>query len=539
MNGQNSLARRSFCKTLICASGGVLSSCFTSKRPIPGKIVGASANIGHLVRDAQLAAPSKVREIETVIVGGGVAGLSAAWWLKKDNYDSFTLLELENKVGGNSQSGENSISAYPWGAHYLPLPGPQAQYVRTFLEEVGVIKGYDTSGLPRYDEFYLCSDPHERLFYQGRWHDGIIPQTGITKDDRGQYDEFFSLMERYKNAVGRDEKRGFVIPVDMSSQDHEFRELDAITMAAFMQKHKWTSAPLNWYVNYCCRDDYGATYETVSAYAGIHYFASRNGVGANADGQNVLTWPQGNGWLVERLREKSKEHILTNTLVYSIEQHDGFVTVDYINTVTKQTFRIKAKAVICAAPRFVAVRIIKDLAKFEPHYLSDLHYAPWMVANITLAKMPEGKGAALSFENVSYHSKSLGYVVATHQSLSRFRQKTVVTYYQDLSDTDPVIARRTALLKTHQEWAVQVAADLEKMHPGIKDHIENIDIWLWGHGMAIPRLGFIWGQSRKEMQKPLGSIHFAHSDMSGISIFEEAQYRGVEAAKKILREVRP
>jgi hypothetical protein len=39
------------------------------------------------------------------------------------------------------------------------------------------------------------------------------------------------------------------------------------------------------------------------------------------------------------------------------------------------------------------------------------------------------------------------------------------------------------------------------------------------------------------MQTSLGNVHFAHTDMSGISIFEEAQYRGVLAAKKVLGQV--
>ena len=76
--------------------------------------------------------------------------------------------------------------------------------------------------------------------------------------------------------------------------------------------------------------------------------------------------------------------------------------------------------------------------------------------------------------------------------------------------------------------------ELEFMHPGISSTIKHLDIWLWGHGMVIPKTGFIWSKERKELQKSLGKIHFAHSDMSGFSIFEEAQYHGVEAAKKIL-----
>jgi hypothetical protein len=37
--------------------------------------------------------------------------------------------------------------------------------------------------------------------------------------------------------------------------------------------------------------------------------------------------------------------------------------------------------------------------------------------------------------------------------------------------------------------------------------------------------------------KPSENIFFANSDLSGFSIFEEAQYRGVEAAKAALRIV--
>jgi hypothetical protein len=45
----------------------------------------------------------------------------------------------------------------------------------------------------------------------------------------------------------------------------------------------------------------------------------------------------------------------------------------------------------------------------------------------------------------------------------------------------------------------------------------------------------MWGPQRKELQKSVQNIHFAHSDLSGISIFEEAQYRGVLAAQKVLQ----
>jgi hypothetical protein len=56
--------------------------------------------------------------------------------------------------------------------------------------------------------------------------------------------------------------------------------------------------------------------------------------------------------------------------------------------------------------------------------------------------------------------------------------------------------------------------------------------------MISPQPGYIWGEKRAKLNKPLGELWFAHSDMSGISIFEEAQYRGVIAANAALERVR-
>jgi hypothetical protein len=41
------------------------------------------------------------------------------------------------------------------------------------------------------------------------------------------------------------------------------------------------------------------------------------------------------------------------------------------------------------------------------------------------------------------------------------------------------------------------------------------------------------------MAQPAGAIHFAHSDLSGFSVFEEAYTRGVQAAKAAAHRLAP
>lgn len=494
----------------------------------PGSIRGASFQTGHRLRDIGNTTPAVGREKSLVIVGGGIAGLSAAWWLLKSGFDDFEILELEDECGGNARAGANAVSEYPWGAHYIPLANVESVYVRDLFTEFGIIRGEDARGLPVYDDTFLCHDPEERLLMHGRWQEGLVPQIGLTAEDRRQIDAFFELMNRYRDMKGKDGKPAFAIPADLSSGDERITALDSISMEQLLKNHDWDSRPLHWHVNYCCRDDYGAGADRVSAWAGVHYFAARRGKAANADSQSVVTWPEGNAWIVKKLRKKIGKRITTGALTHHVTQNGAEVHVDYLDTATGKTVRVTSRAAILAVPRFIAARLTGRKTTLPD-------YAPWMVANITLSKLPAGKGFPLAWDNVSYDSTSLGYVVATHQNLSAVPNKTVITCYHPLDDDAPATARQKALSRNHEEWTGRIVADLKHMHPGIEDSIEHIDVWLWGHAMAIPAPGFIWGKSRAALQEGDGAVFFAHSDMSGLSLFEEAQYRGVEAANKALQ----
>ena len=140
---------------------------------ITGTIVGASHRTGHRLRDGARPEPQQVRDVPVVIVGGGIAGLSAAWKLARSGVRDFVVLELEPEAGGNSRWGENHVSAYPWGAHYLPVPTAEAAATRELVAEMGLILDTGPDGEPIYDPRHLCHAPQERLFIDGRWQEGI------------------------------------------------------------------------------------------------------------------------------------------------------------------------------------------------------------------------------------------------------------------------------------------------------------------------------------------------------------------------------
>ena len=118
-----------------------------------------------------------------LIVGAGVAGLAAARAFARRGVDDVHLLELEDDAGGNSRGHAMDGLACPLGAHYLPLPGPEAPEVAELLLELGLVR--HELGRTVYDERHLCHSPQERLFIDGAWVEGVLPPAEAGLGDAG------------------------------------------------------------------------------------------------------------------------------------------------------------------------------------------------------------------------------------------------------------------------------------------------------------------------------------------------------------------
>jgi len=522
----------------VTAGAAMLAGCSRkASRTIPGEMVGASAQRGHRLRDGGFAAAKESERREVVIVGGGIAGLAAARALALSGVNDSVVLELEDHAGGNSSHGKNAVSEYPWGAHYVSLPASDAHEVITLYEELGLIVGRDRNGRPIYEETALVADPAERLFLFGRWQEGLIPKVGATDTDQAEYAAFAARMNEFKLARGQDGRRAFTIPVDRSSTDENFTSLDRVTMSQWLDAQGWKSEKLRWYVDYACRDDFGGSIDQVSAWAGIHYFAARDGVAANADSEVVLTWPEGNGWLEKKIRAPIADHVRTGVLAWNVEPApNGGVLVDAFDFTKNQSVRFEAKSAIVCVPNFAARRICQPLRqRADPGF----EYGTWIVANLTVSEFPGGRGFARAWDSVFYDSKSLGYVNATHQGLERVPGATILTWYTALCSGAAAAVRTEAYGRSHAEWCELILDDLRRVHPEIDPLVQRIDVCVWGHGMIRPTPGVIWGAARRQMSEPIGPIHFAHSDQSGFSIFEEAYTRGVRAAAAVAAQLKP
>ena len=531
-------------RELLCSLLGVplaAAGCnFSPSVELPdGEIVGIDPNRGHRLRDRD---PSRIvpsadawQSKSVVIVGGGIAGLSAAWRLRQAGVDDFVLLELESAVGGTARSGQSPLTPYPWGAHYLPAPSRDNPALLKLLDEMDLIEGSDAAGEPIFAEQHLCRDPQERLFYKGRWYEGLYLYAGASSDDLAQFAQFrqqMSALAATRDAHGR---RAFALPMAGSSDDSETTALDRISMDDWLVAQGFTSPRLKWLVDYSCRDDYGLHSAQTSAWAGIFYFASRSAAGDDSDERPLLTWPEGNGRIVKHLRRLSGPQLQCDLTVAEVapRQVDGREQVDVValDAAGAAARGFHARQVIFAAPQFLRKHILRD----DPAVAATgaFQYGSWLVANLHLTGRPQGAGYPLAWDNVFYDSPSLGYVVATHQRGPEMGP-TVLTYYYPFCGVDPTAAHRQLFELDWPLCAELVLADVSRVHPEIRSLTKRLDVMRWGHAMIQPRPGFIWGADRRSAIESQRGVHFANTDLSGLALFEEAFYRGIRAAEAAL-----
>jgi predicted NAD/FAD-dependent oxidoreductase len=515
-----------------------------------GGWVGADTERGHKLRDLKsgsLPAPAVQRRAGALVVGAGISGLAAARALRQSGIDDVQVFDLEDAPGGNSRAHTLGGMACPLGAHYLPLPGERAVEVIGLLEELGLRS--TENGQPVYDERHLCHSPQERLFIGGQWHDGLLPpvealpaeQRAITQT---QYQQFSAAVRRVS------EGGAFGMPTARSSWSTSLDALDAITFAQWLDDQGLNAPALRWYLDYCCRDDYGAGARQVSAWAGIHYFASRHGFHApgesNEERDGVLTWPEGNGWLSQRLAAPLGERLHTGCIALRVSEGRFDASVDVWNVRSVQVERWTVPQLVLAVPLFIAARLFEAPPAALTQAVALMRHAPWLVANLQLAQaLDDRPGAPPSWDNVAYsstasRSAALGYVDAMHQSTRPHPGPTVLTAYWALGGDSAAqlqTQRARLLNEAWSVWAQAVVDDLARMHPDLPGKLRAVDLMRYGHAMSIPLPGLRSSAALRALAAPQRHVQFAHSDLSGYSVFEEALYQGQRAGLAAQREL--
>jgi protoporphyrinogen oxidase len=512
-------------------------SAFLPRARVAASVSGPNWALGHRVGTQLAGEPDEELFTRVAIIGGGVAGLCAGAELLRNGVDSFVLCELEERTGGNATSYTHAVSAAPLGAHYVTFANPEATDLKQLYRELGIITAGEHTDTPTYNPDYCCFDLSGRVHSAHGWDKGLLPSSLLTQADRVEIARFEDWVEELRMRKGSDGRPWFALPMRLSSTDAAARTFDAMAFSTVLDEAGFRSEALRWSIRYACRDDFGTEPEDLSAWVGLHYFASRRGRAQGLSNTPVLTWPEGNAWITDRLRQRLGSRVKTSMAVLHAEETAAEVVLTVFDALRGKSVRVRAERVIVAVPSHVAAKLFPDAAGgVAPFAWTKDDYTPWLVANVHVDARALDGNVSAAWDNVPYQGRSLGYIVATHQSLVARRDSTLVTYYEPFSQEPVASARAHLAALDASALRDRVVAELETMHPGITTAVHSVDAWIWPHAMPRPGPGALtrlWAAGERRS----GRVSFAHSDLSGLSLFEEAHDWGTRQARACAQDL--
>jgi hypothetical protein len=542
--GGRTIRRRDFLEGLLIgastlALGGEIAGCGpkddekTAEQLPPLTAKGDDNTTAHAVRDGKMfeLPPPAGDLLDCVIIGGGVAGLVAAWKLDKVGAKNFLLLEKDAPVGGFARRDGDAAHPFSQAAAYTVYP-----YNDNLIEvytDLGIVTGLDMDGAAIVDPKYLLKAPGNNVFIDGKWYEDAW-ETGLDKlpfspQVIADLKAFREDMKTWYNFVGMDGKIGFDTPTDASTADADVRALDGMSLLEYVTKKGWAPEVAQFF-EYYARSSFGSTHDTLSAWAAINFLGS--------EFYPTIVQPGGNSHLALALAAKiGAARLKTNTFVVQAKNEGNEVHVSYLEGGVVKT--VRAKTAIFAAYLFVGKYILPDLLADAARYkaVDAFQYTPYIVANVHVTRTPAGLG----YDNWCHGDYFMTDIIVADWASFDEPAKAPLSRPNVLTCYCPLIGpnRRAELLDRPYEAYEKLLLDsLEKVLPGVRDTVTAVDLYRWGHAMLAPNKGFVFGKEREDSQKPLGLISFARHDVDALPAFENsvgAAYRAVEEVRAVLK----
>jgi len=440
--------------------------------------------ICHQVRDGKTFAPQPVaKRYEVVIVGGGVSGLSAAYFLRDRE---FLILEKEPHWGGNAYREEYQGQGFATGSAF----DEKGTVSQQLAQEIGLAL------LP-------INFPDPTIINQ-KW----IPDFWRAGLDQLPYPA--SVQESFKKF-----RREFL---KLNPEKHA-EHLDAQSFSDYLKG--FAPEVKQWWDGYGA-SNWGAASEDTSLLVAATDFTYQN----EAEDTRV-TLPGGNGAfsakLAATLQEKHSGQMIADATIVSIAQQKSEVQVTFFFQGKLET--VAAKYVVMATPKFITARLVAGLPDAQHEAMLSYRYCPYPVINMIFDKPVYNRAYDTWCPGNSFSDFIVADWVVRKQP-GYVQKNNILTFYTPLSE-----AQRSTLLEVSscQRLATRVLTDFQKLLPEFSS-AEPIEVHFYrrGHPMFLPTPG-TFTKVIPVANQPFDRVFFANTDSVGpISEVSGA----VEAAQK-------
>lgn len=443
--------------------------------------------------------------LDVVIIGGGLAGLSAAWELRDKN---ILLLESDDRFGGRVYSERRGKYWLNYGAHVytgensatdnlLQAVGVEATKVEGSFTGIAMNNKLITKGRVETYPFRIPMSMKSRF--------GILMVGAKVRLAVMSYEK---VVTRKRNESFREhQQRIYNFKNDSTFQDF-LGNLPEDAKALFKPTVTRSSGEM----------------DEISTGAGIGYFH----LVWNKDGGLTRNINGGPSTLTNTIAESLAEKAQSNAIVNEVIQNANSVVVKY--TQHEEEHVVEAKHAILATPAPITKKIAKNIDPEISEALGKIKYGPYVSAafltNETGKQVWDDAYAIATPKrsfNVAFNMSSL---IRTSED-KREQGSTFMTF-------SPANLARELFDKSDEEILDIYLNDLTEIIPEFRDILIEARVQKFVHGLpyCFPGRALI----QPSLMKSAGRLHLA-GDYLGTLYTETSVHTGYEAAQEILKKL--
>ena len=509
--------------------------------------------------------------VDVVIVGSGLSGLAAAFYLTRRRPGTRVLiLDCKPAFGGNAGRDDQAPLPVPAATAGLYGVEPKADFILELYDAIGFAWDEHVVPAPFYSYFFDEHTPYVRPGCRG-WALDV-------------YSAGVSAMP-YAPDILRDlttAKRVFtewasvpcgpMDPADWS--DPRFAHLGELSLHDYLTTTLGLHpAVSDFYTRYAI-DALGGTARDVNAFTAISFL--------NAEYQPVFSPPGGTSAIARRLvkclipasfdaegdplttsirsecldQRDNPVRIRQNAMVLRVDTNERAGEVIYFSD--GRLTRVSAGAVILAGQGYTT-RLLVDHLIDEPTRKAwqEFVHVPVVTANVVLRSAKPLHELGLGYDNYWWGSRYWAdFAVADWCTPRRFDpdRTTVLTFFGgNVQPAERMPDERVALLRTPFEvYEQSIREDLERILSGadfdFDRDVVGTYLYRWGHGLVFPTLGFPVRASngadpnlapRLVARRQVGRILFGGQDTEGSPSLEGAVTSGLRTAMEAIATLGP
>ena len=504
-------------------------------------------------------------EFDVIILGAGLAGLSAAFFLlQKRPGARIVLLEANSYAGGNAARDEGPplpVAASTAGALSAL---PYNDFLIQFYREIGIDSEKYVVKPPLDCYFFDENSPGVKPGFRG-WQADLLQPYGKLKDapySRKIIDDLARTAKAWRD--WGDVTGGPDDPPDNSSPRFDY--LSQMTLADYLTRVLHCDPiVVDFYTGYTI-DCLGGTAQSVTAHTAISFLTSEypGKYFAYPGGTSEIATRLVN-WLTRSATPKGPDRAVdirldAVALRVDVDTPPSKANASVTYFKDGKFHRARARSMIVATPPSSGRRLIEHISDDERKAAwSEFNTVPALVANVAVRDMAPFVELGLGYANHLWGSRYwANFEIAdwTTRNCGKPDRASVLTFYGGITvPPEEFPAERMRLLQTpFGDYEKSLRDDLSRVMRGSKFDFDRdvsaIFVYRWGHSMILPTTKSVFGDvrgadgrldrskaPRHVACRPLGPISFAGQHTEGSPAVESAIGSGHRAAGEVLTQL--